>query len=126
MILAVAPHSLYGKNLFLSVNSGAMTQKTPREQPPGVKGLPANEPMFIKCFEDEKLQARAEGLHCYLGERVRKEDGMEGRDKTFLRSSPGAPWAVQPGWLCSALLMQAPVWAEAPAAPLFRARQIGT
>lgn len=39
MILAVVPHSLYGKNLFLSVNSGAMTQKTPREQPPGVKGL---------------------------------------------------------------------------------------
>lgn len=60
MILAVAPRSLYGKNLFLSVNSGAMTQKTPREQPPGVRGLPANEPMFIKCFEDETLQARAE------------------------------------------------------------------
>lgn len=51
---------------------------------------------------------------------------MEGRDKTFLRSGPGAPRAVQPGWLCAALLMQAPVWAEAPAAPLFRARQIGT
>ena len=40
VLLAVAQHALYGKNLFLSVNSSAMTQKTPREHPPGVKGPP--------------------------------------------------------------------------------------
>lgn len=101
-----------------------MTQKTPREQPPVSRGCSANEPMFIECFEDEKFYPRAEGLGCYLGERVKQEDRVEGKGRIFLRNSPRAPWAVQPGWLCSVLLMQAPVWAEAAAAPLFRTRQI--
>lgn len=52
------------------------------------RGCSANELMFIKCFEDEKFHARAEGLCCYLGERLRKEDGAEGRGKILLRNSP--------------------------------------
>lgn len=51
------------------------------------RGRLANELMFVKCLEDEKLHVRAEGLRCYLGERVRKKDVVKGRGKLWQRSS---------------------------------------
>ena len=47
------------------------------------RGRLANELMFVKCLEDEKLHVRAEGLRCYLGERVRKKDVVKGRGKLW-------------------------------------------
>ena len=52
------------------------------------RGCSANELMFIRWFEDEKVHARAEGVCSCLGERVRKDDGVEGRGKIWLRKSP--------------------------------------
>lgn len=70
------------------------------------RGCTANEPMFIKCFEDEKFHARAEGVCCYFfGGKLKKGAGVQGRGNILPRSSPRDPRAVQPGWLCSALLV---------------------
>lgn len=63
------------------------------------RGRSTNELMFIKCLEDEKFHARAEGLCCYLGERLRKKDVVKGRGK-LLQSSSLEPLGLrrQPGF----------------------------
>lgn len=87
------------------------------------RGRSANELMFIKCLEDEKFHARAEGLCCYLGERLRKKDVVKGRGK-LLQSSSLEPLGLrrQPGF--ARVAGAGACLGRSPAAPLFRAGQI--